>query len=91
MEDFTFHDLRHTFASYMAMDGATLIEIADALGHLTLNMVMRYSHLTEEHSSRVVQSTLNLFLGVLCLSQNNEVGGYPVGGGRVYNVANLLH
>ena len=55
MEDFTFHDLRHTFASYMAMDGATLIEIADALGHLTLNMVMRYSHLTEENSSKVVK------------------------------------
>jgi integrase len=61
LEDFTFHDLRHTFASYMAMDGATLIEIADALGHLTLNMVMRYSHLTEEHSSKVVQGTLIFF------------------------------
>lgn len=55
LEDFTFHDLRHTFASYMAMDGATLREIADALGHRTLNMVMRYSHLTEEHSSKVVK------------------------------------
>ena len=32
-----------------------------------------------------------IFLGGLCLSLNNEVGGYPVGGGGVYNVANLLH
>ena len=69
MEDFTFHDLRHTFASYMAMDGATLIEIADALGHLTLNMVMRYSHLTEEHSSKVVQGTLFFFGRIVSLSK----------------------
>jgi len=69
LEDFTFHDLRHTFASYMAMDGATLIEIADALGHLTLNMVMRYSHLTEEHSSKVVQSKLDFYGGIVSLSE----------------------
>ena len=55
LKDFRFHDLRHTFASYMAMDGATLRDIADSLGHRTLNMVMRYSHLTEEHSSSVVK------------------------------------
>jgi integrase len=68
LEDFTFHDLRHTFASYMAMDGATLIEIADALGHLTLNMVMRYSHLTEEHSSKVVQQGTLIFFWEDCVS-----------------------
>ena len=55
LKDFKFHDLRHTFASYMAMDGATLRDIADALGHRTLNMVLRYSHLTEEHSASVVR------------------------------------
>ena len=55
LTDFRFHDLRHTFASYMAMDGATLRDIADALGHRTLNMVLRYSHLTEEHSASVVR------------------------------------
>jgi len=55
LKDFRFHDLRHTFASYMAMDGATLRDIADALGHRTLNMVLRYSHLTEEHSASVVR------------------------------------
>jgi len=55
LKDFRFHDLRHTFASYMAMDGATLRDIADSLGHRTLGMVMRYSHLTEEHSSNVVK------------------------------------
>jgi integrase len=55
LTDFTFHDLRHTFASYLAMQGASLREIADALGHKTLAMVMRYSHLTEAHTRSVVE------------------------------------
>ena len=56
LEDFKFHDLRHSAASYLAMNGATLAEIAEVLGHKTLQMVKRYSHLTEEHTSSVVAS-----------------------------------
>jgi len=55
IEDFRFHDLRHTAASYLAMNGATLAEIAEILGHKTLAMVKRYAHLTEAHTSRVVE------------------------------------
>jgi len=36
------------------MNGATLADIAEILGHKTLQMVKRYSHLTEQHTSRVV-------------------------------------
>ena len=54
IEDFRFHDLRHSAASYLAMNGATLAEIAEILGHKTLQMVKRYSHLTKQHTSRVV-------------------------------------
>lgn len=54
LEDFRFHDLRHSAASYLAMNGATLTEIADVLGHKTLAMVKRYSHLTEQHTAAVV-------------------------------------
>jgi integrase len=54
IEDFRFHDLRHSAASYLAMNGATLAEIAEILGHKTLQMVKRYSHLTEQHTSQVV-------------------------------------
>ena len=53
--DFRFHDLRHSAASYLAMSGATLAEIAEVLGHKTLQMVKRYSHLTEAHTSKVVE------------------------------------
>jgi integrase len=54
IEDFRFHDLRHSAASYLAMNGATLAEIAEVLGHKTLQMVKRYAHLTEQHTSKVV-------------------------------------
>ena len=52
--NFRFHDLRHSAASYLAMNGASIPEIADVLGHKTLQMVKRYSHLTEQHTSEVV-------------------------------------
>jgi len=45
IEDFRFHDLRHSAASYLAQSGATTAEIAAVLGHKTLAMVKRYSHL----------------------------------------------
>lgn len=47
--DFRFHDLRHSTASYLAMSGASQLEIAEVLGHKTLQMVKRYSHLSESH------------------------------------------
>ncbi|MBL4775711.1 MAG: site-specific integrase [Mariprofundus sp.] len=55
IKKFRWHDLRHSFASELAMSGATLAEIAEAMGHKTLAMVMRYSHLTEGHISNVVE------------------------------------
>lgn len=54
IEDFRFHDIRHSAASYLAMNGATLAEIAEVLGHKTLQMVKRYSHLSEAHTAGVV-------------------------------------
>ena len=46
---FHWHDLRHTAASYLAMSGVSLVEIAKVLGHRTLQMVARYSHLSDGH------------------------------------------
>ncbi|MBP8282686.1 MAG: tyrosine-type recombinase/integrase [Chromatiaceae bacterium] len=54
VQDFTWHDLRHTAASYLAMSGASLAEIAAFLGHKTLAMVWRYAHLSESHNAGVV-------------------------------------
>jgi integrase len=55
LEDFRFHDLRHSAASYLAMGGASLAEIADVLGHKTLSMVKRYARLSESHKAGVVE------------------------------------
>jgi integrase len=54
INDFKWHDLRHCTASYLAMNGASLAEIAEVLGHKTLQMVKRYSHLSDGHVSNVV-------------------------------------
>lgn len=54
INDFRFHDLRHSCASYLAMNGASMAEIAEVLGHKTLQMVKRYAHLSDAHTSKVV-------------------------------------
>ncbi|MEM7618679.1 MAG: site-specific integrase, partial [Pseudomonadota bacterium] len=56
IKNFRFHDLRHSAASYLAMNGASLAEIAEVLGHKTLQMVKRYAHLSDAHTSSVVES-----------------------------------
>ncbi len=54
LDDVRFHDLRHSAASYLAMSGAPLIDIAAILGHKTLAMVKRYSHLSEQHTTAAI-------------------------------------
>lgn len=55
IQNFRFHDLRHTFASHLAKKGVTHIELAEALGHKTLQMVHRYSHLDIKHKHKIVE------------------------------------
>ena len=65
INDFHWHDLRHCTASYLAMNGASLAEIAEILGHKTLSMVKRYAHLSDGHVSNVVASmNAKIFGGV---------------------------
>lgn len=63
VEDFRFHDLRHSAASYLAMNGASLTEIAGVLGHKTLSMVKRYAHLSESHTAGVVAAMNSRIFG----------------------------
>ena len=56
-----FHTLRHTFASWLALNGETIQTIAELLGHRTLAMTQRYSHLTGDHKKRAVLAMEKLF------------------------------
>lgn len=57
IEDFRFHDLRHTAASYMAMSGATQGELMAILGHRTPVMTKRYSHYSQDHLKVMMERT----------------------------------
>ena len=63
IEDFRFHDLRHTAASYLAQNGATLLEIQQVLGHKSPAMTARYAHLVESHVESVVDRVMTEKLG----------------------------
>lgn len=63
IKDFRFHDLRHTAASYLAMSGASVPELAAVLGHRTLQMVKRYAHLSDQHTGEVVERMTRKYFG----------------------------
>ena len=56
--NFRFHDLRHTCASYLAQNGATLLQIAEILGHKQLEVTKRYAHLCVDHKQELVDRVL---------------------------------
>lgn len=59
IEDFRFHDLRHTAASHMIMAGVDIVTIKEILGHKTMTMALRYAHLAPSHKKKAVEALEN--------------------------------
>jgi site-specific recombinase XerD len=53
--DFTFHDLRHIFASRLVMSGVDLPTVKELLGHKDISMTLRYTHLSSGHKQHAVR------------------------------------
>ena len=61
INDFRFHDLRHTFASHFIMNGGDLLTLKEILGHSSMKMAERYSHLAAAHKRRQITNIEGLF------------------------------
>ena len=55
IENFRWHNPRHTFASRLVMKGVDLRTVQELLGHKTITMTLRYSHLSPAHQFEAVQ------------------------------------
>ena len=58
IEDFTFHDLRHTFATRLVQKGEDIYKVAKLMGHKDIRMTQRYAH----HSSESLRSGVEVLV-----------------------------
>jgi integrase len=63
IKEFRWHDLRHTAASYLAMNGATQGELMAILGHRSPHMTRRYAHFSRKHLTALMERAGNNFFG----------------------------
>jgi integrase len=60
LDNVVFHSLRHTFASWLVMAGVDITTVMKLLGHRSLSVTMRYSHLSPSHQSKAVNVLDNI-------------------------------
>jgi integrase len=72
IEDFTFHDLRHTFTTRLVQNGVDLYKVKELLGHKTCAMTARYAHHYPE-SLRASIETLNICYNSATIGIKNEL------------------
>jgi len=61
IQNFRFHDLRHTFASWYMMNGGDLYELAKILGHSNIRMTERYAKLGKAHIARTADTAREMW------------------------------
>ena len=81
VESFTWHCLRHTFASRLVMAGVDLRTVQQLLGHKTIQMTVRYAHLAPEHQLAAVEK--------LCQGRRGPVGATDTKTGTDASPANV--
>ncbi len=80
IRDFTWHSLRHTFASRLVMAGVDLRTVQELMGHRTITTTMRYAHLAPAHQAEAVERLVTAQAGVsqlapvLALNQGRALG-----------------
>jgi integrase len=72
LEDLRIHDLRHTHASWLAINGVSLPIIAKRLGHKSLQSTNRYAHLSDDSVREAVDNTFNKIITNTKGKENNE-------------------
>jgi len=88
IEKFRFHDLRHTAASYLVMNGVDLATVKELLGHREIEMTLRYSHLAPAHKAKAVEK-LGEALEKITTVQSDRAKGDAVGEHTPALAANL--
>ena len=61
IEDFRFHDLRHTFASHLVIAGVDIRTVSELMGHSSINMTMKYAHLAPDSQLHAVQTLASVY------------------------------
>jgi integrase len=56
-----FHSLRHTFASWLAIQGTPILTIKELMGHKSIEMTMRYAHLIPDQKHKAVRDMIETF------------------------------
>ncbi|MHB1681176.1 MAG: tyrosine-type recombinase/integrase [bacterium] len=71
--DFHFHDLRHTFASRLVMNGVDLTTIKELLGHKDIKMTLRYSHLSQAHIKQAISTLDKNYHNFIIAGENDKI------------------
>jgi site-specific recombinase XerD len=70
---FTLHDLRHTFASHLVMQGVDLPTVQKLMGHSKISTTMIYTHLAPDHLKKAIYRLSSRFDNGTNLAQDQKI------------------